>query len=778
MNKPEILLAKTPENPKAIEVAWESLVGHSKEVFHAAMYFLGKLAPDCDPYFKSDAWQLIECLTKLGALLHDLGKATDVFQGMLLQHPKYVRLTHPVRHEILSALLLSQVKSPLQEWLQNSFQSQSQHFPWLLSWVVGGHHLKLHEDGDLSEDGGERLLRIKGVPNEMHFWGAHGNIQELLNTAWALGNKTGSAPKLFDLVLSVFEDDYQTEDSLECLLDDFVQTSNKLCQKISNTEKYAVAFAKAIVIAADVACSALTAEKKATTAWLQAAWQNYLHQDKLRRIIQDKIGTQQLRGFQQRVAQSTAPVTVTVAGCGTGKTVAAYAWACRHALKKKLFFCYPTTGTASAGFEDYLLAQNDLERALIHSRAAADLERLLPSDEDDELSASHKLEALRAWPQQVIACTVDTVLGLVQNQRRGLITFPIIAASAFVFDEIHNYDGKLFGALLRFLKALPQVPALLMSASLPPHRYQMLQDALSSRLGQIITGDPDLESWPRYTIHWLASAEACWPWVLQAIKNQQRVLWVCNTVNDAITIYDQACRQDLPIKPLLYHSRFRYRDRVAIQKKVIDQFRRKGPVLVISTQVCEMSLDISADVLISALPPFPALIQRLGRLNRYYNPAAGSAPCFLYDFSCRENQPYRQSDLNAARRAVQELLDKPLSQQNLAQRLADLQLAEEIGMYSAWLDGVWKTHRRPLREGSATINILLEQDLPEIKAYLKARRLKATASSLTTWIIPMLFTNQCRFVARFGGYPVVADQYVNYDPERGAQWRNQKWEIL
>ena len=58
---------------------------------------------------------------------------------------------------------------------------------------------------------------------------------------------------------------------------------------------------------------------------------------------------------------------------GTGKTAAAYLWAARHADGKKLFFCYPTTGTATEGFLGYV-HETKVEAKLIHSRAMVDLE--------------------------------------------------------------------------------------------------------------------------------------------------------------------------------------------------------------------------------------------------------------------------------------------------------------------------------------------------------------------------------------------------------------------
>jgi len=58
------------------------------------------------------------------------------------------------------------------------------------------------------------------------------------------------------------------------------------------------------------------------------------------------------RPFQIAIGNSTKRITLVEAGCGTGKTGAAYLWAAKHADGKKLFFCYPTTGTATEGYRD------------------------------------------------------------------------------------------------------------------------------------------------------------------------------------------------------------------------------------------------------------------------------------------------------------------------------------------------------------------------------------------------------------------------------------------
>ena len=52
-----------------------------------------------------------------------------------------------------------------------------------------------------------------------------------------------------------------------------------------------------------------------------------------------------------------------------------------------------------------------------------------------------------------------------------------------LFDEIHSYDARLFGSLLRYLQTFPGLPVLLMSASIPPGRMVKLREVLGERAG-------------------------------------------------------------------------------------------------------------------------------------------------------------------------------------------------------------------------------------------------------------------------------------------------------
>ena len=60
----------------------------------------------------------------------------------------------------------------------------------------------------------------------------------------------------------------------------------------------------------------------------------------------------------------------------------------------------------------------------------------------------------------LVVATADSVLGLMANARKPVLSFPAIVQSAIVFDEVHAYDETLFGHLLIFLETFPRIPVL------------------------------------------------------------------------------------------------------------------------------------------------------------------------------------------------------------------------------------------------------------------------------------------------------------------------------
>jgi len=764
---------------------------HCFDVLEMAKTLAEEIRAHFEERFARNDTHDFETLLYVAAVLHDFMKSNSAFQQMLTAGSD--RKTQPVRHEILAAAILTQHKT-VRDWFERHLTEDDF---WDLVWAIGGHHFQMRLKRD--SEAVDPMFRDSSVPSSVTLYLGHRQVTEIFAEVKSLLGSNETLSDLSDKVdLDPIDDGPQ---SLEVMVRKLVTQSdrawkqrNKCIQNKGHRER--LAFLKVLLVNADIAGSALTRStdiQESPREWIRTQLSKTIKIKDIERIIEDNLQGRKPHDFQETIAESKNEVTIVAAGCGNGKTTAAYMWAKQHAVGRKLFFTYPTTGTASAGFKDYLFAQTGLERELIHGRSSVDLTSMWESSDIPLIERVQRLESLNAWGQQAIACTVDTVLGLIQNQRRSVFSFPAILKGAFVFDEVHSYDRRLFSELLRFLETFPNNPILIMSASIPPERLEHLKRVAGDRMNlEPIRGDEQLEAIKRYVLH-QRTEEECWEEVEAILNsnngdNSSKVLWVCNTVNDAKKAYDIAISKFPHAEVLLYHSRYRYGDRVQIQEEVIDEFRYQDEVktirkyqrsaIVITTQVCEMSLDISADLLCSAMCPLPSLVQRLGRLNRYAAKQSEPKPAFCFPFSGR---PYHEHDapehLQASEQMIAELNEQPCSQLMLGEYVNRLQSNEELPEDSAWLDGGWISEQMPARERDNSITLIREEDVPVAKRLANGNYRNEDIIPLT---IPMIYLSDFDFTARAAGYPIAPVGTVGYDWDeastsgKGAQWQRRK----
>ncbi|WP_348528750.1 CRISPR-associated helicase Cas3', partial [Methanothrix sp.] len=103
--------------------------------------------------------------------------------------------------------------------------------------------------------------------------------------------------------------------------------------------------------------------------------------------------------------------------------------------------------------------------------------------------------------------------------------------------------------------------------------------------------------------------------ILQKHHPGTRTLVVLNTVRRAADLYAELKKMNPSAHLIIVHSHFRPPDR----KKIVEDLLRtpgESGTIVVSTQVVEAGVDISARTLFTELAPWSSLIQRFGRCNR------------------------------------------------------------------------------------------------------------------------------------------------------------------
>ncbi len=174
-----------------------------------------------------------------------------------------------------------------------------------------------------------------------------------------------------------------------------------------------------------------------------------------------------------------------------------------------------------------------------------------------------------------------------------------------------------------------------------------------------------------------------------------------------------------------------------------------------------MSLDLSADLLVTDLATVPALIQRLGRLNRR---AKKGDPTRQFIVVEPENHlPYTPADLEAARTWFGKLAEDGISQKHLAEAWEQTGDQPPELVPSAWLDGGPTTTVTELREASPGITVLMEEDLSRVK--INRKDLGKVTLPMTPTRLPW------QTWPRERGLPVAPEGTITYDAMRGAEWR-------
>ncbi|MCA9218216.1 MAG: CRISPR-associated helicase Cas3' [Planctomycetales bacterium] len=775
------LMAKSP-SPYLGDSVY--LANHLKDVFDAASSLLAAAAStQLKILGLGEDWLArFKRAVELASVIHDLGKANDHFQGMIApaRWPDRKERRQGLRHEWVTGLMIREYG--LVDWLAPCWGDDQVVLNAAL-WAVHGHHpkpLRPSPPGEVAAGAGDRMTLLLG----------HDEFNRCLRVI-ASALKLSDPPTLNDVPVSLVGDERVFK-----LIEDRFEFDRDVWEEMSKDEQRFVAAVKACVIGADVAGSALPERVDQTkrASWIadcfDVAPTPFQLEQLVRRRLTEPNGTEhELRPFQRAVGDSKADITFVKAGCGSGKTLAAYHWARMQCPNQRLYMCYPTTGTATEGFRDYLLDdEGDLGAELFHSRASVDWEMLMAGtrgkdDDSDESDQLDRIESLAAWSTPIVSCTVDLVLGLVQNHRRGIYAWPALTQSAFVFDEIHAYDDRLFSSLLQFIKAMRGVRILLMTASLPEHRGKKLDKLHGDRMVSV-SGPENLETLKRYHRLQLAdtsdpldaegsSTSALMDQVCDEVTREGKVLWVCNTV-DRVMRAAKLVEETLDIQPIIYHSRFRYEDRVAQHSEVISRFKSDGATLAITSQVCEMSLDLSATMLVTDLAPISTLIQRLGRLNRRAQTSdSGDDPPTMPFFVIQPSKdgklyslPYKVDELDAARGWIA-ALPKSISQRDLVgvwEHSQQQQRVKSKQYGSKWLDGGPRTEVGDLRDPGYGITVIMQDDL---------QALRDGEVNLARVLLPMPSPPKqfsWREWTRYKGVPIAPHTSMTYDRARGGEW--------
>jgi CRISPR-associated endonuclease/helicase Cas3 len=763
------ILAKTPYN--GVEV---DLFVHTSSVLEATGHLFGTADhPTC----LGKAWLRLFRINEdekasflrhlsLAAIFHDLGKANDGFQRAVRRRSEQV-----IRHEHLSGLLLHQ--EPIRSWLTSADGLELS----ILASAVVSHHVKVSY-----EEMGRKL--IEGNHSIVVDWGAE-EVQQCLKLAETF---VGSpAPHCGNGALNLSGRDLTRErDGFRRGAHDFERSL-----KPGDSQHRLLIAVKAGLIAADAVSSGLMREKLTLGEWLNSCFSaapltaDWIEENILK-PRQREIKSQSRKPFVWREFQLAAGKlgqhALLLSACGTGKTLAAWKWIQAQLEVRpvsRVIFLYPTRATATEGFRDYVSWAGPDFGTLQHGTSAYDLIGMFDNPRDlrygKDFQVQERLFALGYWPKRVFSATVDSFFAFMRNQYASLCMLPVLCDSVVVVDEVHSFDRSMFTALERFLNFF-DIPVFCMTATLPQDRERVLREVCKMEVFpsdvQAFSDLREQATFPRYLLS-LERRENIKGQVLKALSNREKakVLWVMNTVprcqEIALTTALEIQKEIPGLWVRCYHSRFRLKDRKSRHEEVIKAFKEEtGPMLLVSTQVCEMSLDLDADVLVTEMAPVSSLIQRMGRCCREAKPQSGRVGKVII-YHPENDRPYDPESLKEGRLFVDDMLKapQPLSQALLGDYMEKMDVASPFAQegYVGFLDSKMYAMGRDesFREGDEfTVDAVLDED---VEKYLRAKNSGSPEAAGFVLPVPKRFASENARLGRFLHQAPAS----HYDPEFG-----------
>ena len=564
-NNTETVISKLPLEKilaKSINYGGTTLLEHTKHVVLAIDLFAQKYAFDFD----------VE-LAKKGAILHDLGKAHPHFQrkinklngGSLAENQKW-NFTH--RHEISSLAFLPIF--PKNEW--NT----------LIDLVVA-HHKSIQND-----------KRKKGIldidDNDGHWIRNHLlDWEEWNNYGFKILNEFGFPTKSISKK--------EAENALEYVVE--------YCEE----KKMGWSPLRGLLKSADHFASAFVEETE----------------DKLKHLFEvpdlsfyyDESRKSSIYLLSQVDTNDKRLHTLVVAPTGAGKTDFLL-----KRCKGRIFYTLPFQASINAMYKRMVDTVPNKDIRLLHATSKIVVKDNQEGEDEQILQSLFGSSIKVLTPHQLSAMIFGT---------SGFESVMLdVQGTDVILDEIHTYSDYSRAMVIDIVKTLLRLDCRIHIGTAT--MSSVLYDELLSILGgkekvyEVSLDNQILDSFNRHQVYKIENEDEegihsqIHSILKTAFSQNEKVLVIYNTIKKAQDAFANF-QEDYPnIPKMLIHSRFKRGDRVELEEKLTNDFNEKSEAcLVVSTQVVEVSLDISFDRMITQAAPLDSLIQRFGRINRKRN---------------------------------------------------------------------------------------------------------------------------------------------------------------
>jgi len=664
-------------------------------------------------------------LARYSAILHDIGKAHPEFQRRLEEEYRMGDL--PFRHEISSCLFLSLFPEVMRYELID---------------MVIAHHKSIRKD---AREKGLLDLAEEREPEE---------IFEFHAADWEIWS-----PKAIDILadLGIAVKSISKQEAEANFFEVYDYCRNTFRQKGYSDNR-------GLLQAADHFASALIDKTEVYSKRLfQKPNLNFFNR------------THSLYPLSLKSTESDRPHTIVVACTGAGKTDFLF-----RRCEGRVFYTLPFQASINAMFHrvsnDLTSDNPELDIRLLHSASSLAIKG---SSIEEKIIQGHVGSAIKILTPHQIA-------GIIFGTSGYEATMIDIKGCDVILDEIHTYTDITRAIVLKIVHVLKVLGCRIHigTATMPTFLYNQILELLGKEnVFEVQLEDEELDKFDRHTVHKIDSWESAFPLINSAIDEEKKVLLVCNRVQSAQQVFETITQLHTNTPAMLLHSRFKRGAREQKEKQLIGKNKRgistrqfntsDKACIVVSTQVVEVSLDISFDLMVTECAPLDALIQRFGRINRIrteqtigrFKPVYVIAPPETSD----EAKPY---NLGTLRDSYKQLPDgEVLHERDIQQKIDDvfpvieMPEIEEHAIFKK--TGEWTINRLTHRPKSFLLERLEIDSVACIVEADEQRYLTATFEDRMQMEIPVRYWSVHKFnQSREGNKPFIVPDSA-YSEEAG-----------
>ena len=251
----------------------------------------------------------------------------------------------------------------------------------------------------------------------------------------------------------------------------------------------------------------------------------------------------------------------------------------------------------------------------------------------------------------IIFTTIDQTLSNILTiplslpQKLANINAGAVISSYLIFDEFHLLEPqRALNTTISILNLIKQIcPFCLMTATLSDKFLKNISELLNASIIEVEENDYKEFSFVKQKATKSVSVVDDTMNAENIIKHHKlKSLVICNTVDRCVGIYkklkQRKKQENLNFELICIHSRFFQTDRKSKEKKIKEYFSKKSKsnVILVSTQIVEVGLDISCDIMHTEISPVNSFLQRIGRCARW----GGAGKIFVYDVPEQKYSPY------------------------------------------------------------------------------------------------------------------------------------------